>query len=130
MRKIEPEADGVVKDGQVISFRMTMMDAAAQREIADKFGAHKPHHVAMTSDQRNAAIERQTAYDKRISDAWKSPSPLFADPAPVTDGKAHDDRRSIDGQVKDAGGLDALQAANERRYAAKISEMWKNPGAR
>lgn len=140
LKKIEPEADGIVKDGQTIRFRMTMMDQANQQELADKFAPkplvadhHRPRHATVTDDQRNAAIERQKAYDKRVSDAWRGlPTDLgntslrTADPMMVNSAGS---AANVVGAASVAE-LDALQAANERRYAAKISEAWKNPGAK
>lgn len=73
LKKIEPEADGILKDGQMIQFRPMQMDAAAIKGGEAVFDHHRPHALRMTDDQRKAAIERQAAYDKRISDAWRNP---------------------------------------------------------
>jgi hypothetical protein len=132
MRKIEPEADGVLKDGQLVSFRMTMMDGmpAPITDGAAVFDHHKPHSAVLTNDQRNAAIERQAAYDKRISDAWRDPpvayipQDLSRTPPEVTKPVAFGEGKPL---KADHIGLDQLQAANERRYAARISEAWRNP---
>jgi hypothetical protein len=122
MRKIEPEADGILKDGQMLRVPHTMMDAlsrdVARHPSGQPFVAdhHRPRSGTLTDDQRNAAIERQKAYDNRVSNAWKGAdagAPALLTPDRTTPTNAAD--------------LDALQAANERRHAAKISEAWRNP---
>ncbi|MGE3993217.1 hypothetical protein [Pseudorhodoplanes sp.] len=130
--------DKILKDGAVLKVPQMMMDAAALAPITDKAFVsdhHKPHHVAMSNDQRNAAADRQALADKRLSDAWRDPPPMFVGATPEPVMGVHADKVGTNGHdhnrpVTDTTGLDALQAANERRYAAKISEMWKNPGAR
>lgn len=131
MRKIEPEADGVLKDGQLVSFRMTMMDGlpAPITDGAAVFDHHKPHSAVLTDEQRKAAEDRIAAHDAKLSNAWRNPPSMFVQqdlsrtPAEVVKPVAFGDGRA----VNDTTGLDALQAANERRYAARISEMWRNP---
>jgi hypothetical protein len=136
MHKIEPEADGVLKDGQMLRVQHMMMDAS-KVAVADTltqkaFDAanHMPRSGTLTEDQRNAAIERQKAYDKRVSDAWKNPpmadlSLQTGDQNPSL-GHAPSSAAHVVGAVT-VSDLDAIQAANERRYAAKISEAWRNP---
>jgi hypothetical protein len=151
LRKIEPEADNIVKDGQAIRVRMTMVDAAVQQELADKFSPkpfvadhHRPHYGFVTDEQKKAAHDRHAARDKKLSDAWKTPEPIYAganfpqgghghvvpERAGVTMCTGHPDVGNAPGSAANVVGaaeLDALQQANQRRYNARIEAAWKSP---
>jgi hypothetical protein len=154
--KIPPEADGVLKDGQMLRVPHTMMDAS-QVVIADAMkggtpvldhNQHRPHHATVTDEQRNAAIERQKAYDKRVSNAWKDAEPIYAGAhAPqggpsnmLPTGGPSPSLRTADPMTVNSPGsaanvvgaagvaeLDAIQQKHQQAYNAKVSEAWRNP---
>lgn len=151
LKKIEPEADGVVKDGQTIRFRMTMMDQANQKELADKFAPkpfvadhHMPRSAVLTDEQKKAAQDRIAADKKRLSDAWRNPEPAFVGtnfphggPGRVTPtGSSGISIKTAEpGVVRSHGShgsanistgeLDALQQENQRKYNERLEAAYK-----
>jgi hypothetical protein len=130
LKKIEPEADGILKDGQMIQFRPMQMDAdslAGEPVVSDH---HRPRALPMTDVQRKAAMERQAAYDKRISDAWRNPpaqhvpQDLSKTPPEVTKPVAFGEPNRA---ASDSVALDAIQATNQQRYNARLENAWRNP---
>ncbi|MGE3991151.1 hypothetical protein [Pseudorhodoplanes sp.] len=119
LKKIEPEADGVLKDGQTIHFRPMMMDTNGTA-----VSVHQ-HSAVLTDEQRKAAEARIKAHDAKLSNAWRNPpaqhipQDLSKTPPEVVKPVAFGDGKPVN--------LDQMQATNERRYAARISEMWRNP---
>lgn len=131
LRKIEPEADGILKDGQTIRVSMTIMDAAVQQELADKFSPfvadhHRPNSAILTDEQKKAAHERQVASDKRLSEAWRNPAHLIvAQDLSVTPPEVL--KPIAFGSGESVAALDALQADNQAKYNARIENAWRNP---
>ncbi len=133
LKKIEPEADGIVKDGQSISVSMMMMDEqqkAVATSLTDKpivSDHHGPHSASLSDAQRAAAIECQIAADKRLSDAWRNPPSMFVPqdlsrtPPEVTKPVAFGEGRFT------ADKLEALQQSNQKRYNKRIEDAWRNP---
>lgn len=153
LKKIAPEADGVLKDGQFIRVRLNMMDAE-QAAIADAvkpapFVAdhHRPNSAVLTDAERQAAHDRQKAADKALSDAWKNPEPIYAGANFPQGGSGHvtpqTSRQSMSLGIPEVGNapgsavhavgavgvaeLDAIQVANQQSYNAKIENAWRNP---
>jgi hypothetical protein len=121
LRKIEPEIDGVVKDGQVIRVPMTMMDAtqksvAASMPVVDAAG-YSLRSGILTDDQRDTAIERQKSYDSRISNSWKQPVATERDPSGM-EGAAPQASYSRDE-------LQSLRAVLQEKYDRRVSNAWK-----
>lgn len=132
LRKIEPEKDGVLKDGQSIRVRMTVMDAEVAAALADKFvgdhSSNRPHAAMLSDAQKAAAIERHTAADKKLSEAWRNPTPLYIPTIDQVNGEAIlEVHRRVPSSDMTADALDALQADNQRRYNARIENAWRNP---
>lgn len=146
LKKIEPEADGVVKDGQTIRFRMTMMDAAVQQELAGKFAPkpfvadnHMPRSAVLTDEQKKAAQDRIAADKKRLSDAWRNPEPAFVGanfphggPGNVTPQRSGTSIKTDEpgvihapGSPTNAAELNALQAANQAKYNQRLEAAYK-----
>jgi hypothetical protein len=130
------DEDKILRDGESLRTSMTMMDAQ-QIAVADALQPkpfvadhHRPNSAILTDAEKKAADERHAARDKRLSDAWKNPEPLYV---PVTDGKAAREDTSITAEPRfgPAAGnveeLDAIQVANQQRYNARIESAWKTP---
>jgi hypothetical protein len=150
LKKIEPEADGVVKDGQSISVRMQFMDGSMEKAIADALAPkpfiadhHRPNSAILTDAEKKAADDRYNAAQKKLSDAWKNPEPIYAGAHAPQGGHGHvlpisgnnTSLRTNDpmspghapGAPTNAAELDAIQQANQAKYNSKIESAWKNP---
>jgi hypothetical protein len=147
LKKIAPEADGVLKDGQVLRVPHTMMDASqiavadsAPPSVADH---HRPHSAILSDADKKAADDRYNAAQKKLSDAWKNPEPIYAGAHAPQGGHGHvlpisgnnTSLRTNDpmspghapGAPTNAAELDALQQSNQAKYNSKIESAWKNP---
>lgn len=117
LRKIEPEADGVLKDGQMLRVRVNLMDELQLSVMANS------HSAVLTDAQKVAADERHALADKRLSEAWRNPpsSPHLGHQQPVASAAP------AKAEVVDVGQLDALQQTLQARYNARIEAAWKSP---
>jgi hypothetical protein len=121
LKRITPEADGVLKDGQILRVPHMMMDgeespAGGTLPIMDAAG-YPARSLVPTDEQRDATLERQRAYDARVSNAWKRASET-ADGAPIHAPAACESTLSLNQ-------LQSLQSELQAKYDRRISNAWK-----
>ena len=122
--QIDEDDDKVLRDGQVSSFPLMLMDSLQREVAASAFAAsavvfdaanHRPHYAPITDAERQKRRTLIDEADKALSDRWKHPPSLHAEvtkpvkvtqPSPTTD-------------------MAALYADRDK----KLSERWKGATA-
>jgi hypothetical protein len=135
------DEDKILRDGETLKVPHMMMDSKPQDVTPAPFIAdnHMPHAAVLSDTDLKAGADRQAAYDKRLSDAWRNPEPAFVGdnfpqggPGNVTPtGSGISLPTAVPGVVRAPGSpantaeLDALQEANRQAYNAKIEAAYK-----
>jgi hypothetical protein len=123
LKKIAPEADGILKDGQTLRFRQMMMDRHQPEVVTTD---NRPRFAVMDEAQKVAAHERQVASDKRLSEAWRNPPhQIVAQDLSVTPPEVL--KPIAFGSGESVAALDAIQADHQRRYNERLERAWINP---
>jgi hypothetical protein len=72
----KPKQDEIVRDGQTVRVPIMLMDAR-QRQIADRkpsqYG-HRPGSMPLTDAERVVKVDRQRAYEQKITQRWRNPA--------------------------------------------------------
>lgn len=128
-RRWKDEKGNVLRDGEIMIVPMMMMDgkprptdaeviAAANAVKYDAASIDTRPRATFTDAQKQAAAERQAAYDRRISDAWQTSSNLYASeltPEQVAAAKAQSEKSAAERAASPNAG-----------YDQRISNAWKD----
>lgn len=132
-RKWKDEHGNILRDGEVLRVPMMFSDSKSKPTDAEVIAAAKavrdgapvidaahqrPRSAVFTDEQKRAAAERQTAYDKRLSGAWK------ADNAAVASHLTPEQEAAAKAQAeKDAAERAASPNAG---YDRRVSNAWRD----
>lgn len=138
-RKWKDEKGNVLRDGEIMIVPMMMTDgqskptdaevvAAANAVKYDAASIDTRPRAVFTDAQKQAAAERQAAYDKRLSDAWKQEPP-----AVVTDASKLTATMNALGALGTENAFKAATAAGDpptldqarSRYHQRLENGWK-----
>ncbi|MGE3986732.1 hypothetical protein [Pseudorhodoplanes sp.] len=142
-RRWKDEHGNVIPDGATIRVPMMMMDSKPKPTDAEVIAAAKavrdgtpvidaafqcPRSAVLTDAQKQAAAERQAAYDKRLSDAWKQEPP-----AVVADASKLTATMNVLGAMTTESAFKAATAAGDpptldqarQRYHQRLETAWQ-----
>jgi protein required for attachment to host cells len=141
-RRWKDEHGNILRDGEVLRVPMMLSDSKAKATDAEVIAAasavkydaasidSRPR-AAFTDAQKQAAAERQAAYDKRLSDAWKQEPPTI-----VADASKLTATMSVLGSMATENAFKAATTAGDpqtldqarRRYHQRLESAWKQEG--
>jgi hypothetical protein len=112
---------------EVIAAAKAVRDGAPVIDAAHQ----RPRSAVLTDEQKRAAAERQAAYDKRLSEAWKQEPP-----AVVADASKLTATMNILGAMATENAFKAATAAGDpptldqarQRYHQRLESAWKHEG--
>lgn len=138
-RRWKDEHGNILRDGEVLRVPMMLSDSRAITTDAEVIAAanavkydaasidSRPRAV-FTDAQKQAAAERQAAYDKRLSDAWKQEPP-----AVVADASKLTATMNVLGSMATENAFKAATAAGDpptldqarKRYEQRLERSWQ-----